>query len=739
MATMTELRLLVEAAQAGDRTAFGEIVTRFQDMAFASAYALLGDVQSAQDAAQEAFWEAYRNLAKLREPAAFPGWFQRIVVGRAYRELRRQPVTLLPLESLADMAGHQPDPAEQLLRQQHQAEIAQALVTLPEAQRLVVTLCYIEGYSYQEIADFLEAPLSTVKKRLFDARRKLKGRMLHMVQEKLQQAKPSQDTEFAQKIQFFLALRDQDLSAVKTLVKQNPALLTAQTEWPMALGHYHWPLGSTALHLAAATGTTEMLAYLLAQAVDKEAPNRYGMTPLHLATIMGQAANAQLLLDHGANSNALSAIGQTPLHQAVLRDNLPITEILLQNGAAVDRSDKEGRTPVDWAVIRNNEAMVDLLVSYGAHRPATLGVFGPAPATPPAAFDVTHLLGTIVTSATALPLMAEATGESAELSGGAAGAPLLPTGIKIIDLLAPLVRGGQNGIFTPLSGVGHQVVIGQLIYNMKALHNGYTVWLFLESDRRRAAEQKLVWREAGVDDQIVYVPGKSDDTPAAHRQTVATGLALAEQFQRAGHNVLLLVESRLAESEGVMAALRTNTSVTPTAAITTLIYGHHTPGVLPAVYSGLDSVLAFDYTRATHRLYPAIDPVRSTSTLLQRGLLSPEHAETAGAVKRLLQRYGELRAPMEQYKMSSGALWYIEDDPKLHADINSARRLDRFLTQPFHGAEPWSGLVGQLTPVAETIAGCQAILTGQYNALPEEAFAYVGTLEEALAKADTPA
>jgi RNA polymerase sigma factor (sigma-70 family) len=732
---MTELRLLVEAAQAGDRTAFGEIVTRFQDMAFASAYALLGDVQSAQDAAQEAFWEAYRNLTKLREPAAFPGWFQRIVVGRAYRELRRQPVPLLPLESLADMAGHQPDPADQLLVQQHQAEIAQALATLPEAQRLVVMLFYIEGYSYQEIADFLEAPLSTVKKRLFDARRKLKGRMLHMVQEKLQQAKPSQDTEFAQKIQFFLALRDQDLSAVKTLVKQNPALLTAQTEWSMALGHYYRPPGSTALHLVAATGTTEMLAYLLAQPLDRETPDRNGMTPLHLATIMGQAANAQLLLDHGANSNALSAIGQTPLHLAVLRDNLRIAEILLQNGAAVDRSDKEGRTPVDWAVIRNNDAMMNLLVSYGAQRPTTVGVSDPAPATPPAPFDVTQFLGTIVTSATALPQGPEGADLATEPLAEPNGAPLLPTGIKIIDLLAPLVRGGQNGIFTPLSGVGHQVVIGQLIYSMKALHNGYTVWLFLESDRRRAAEQKLVWREAGVDDQIVYVPGQSDDTPTAHHQTVATGLAIAEQFQRAGHNVLLLVESRLAESEGVMAALRTHASVTKMAAVTTLIYGNHTLGVLPALYNGLDSVLTFDYTRAVHRLFPAIDPVRSTSTLLQRGMLSPEHSETAAAVKRLLHRYGDLQAPMEQYKMGSDALWYIEDDPNLHADINSARRLDRFLTQPFHGAEPWSGLVGQLTPVVETIAGCQAILTGQYNALPEEAFAYVGTLAEALAKA----
>lgn len=204
------------------------------------------------------------------------------------------------------------------------------------------------------------------------------------------------------------------------------------------------------------------------QKQNRETPDRNGMTPLHLATIMGQAANAQLLLDHGANSNALSAIGQTPLHQAVLRDNLRITEILLQNGAAVDRSDKEGRTPVDWAVIRNNEAMMNLLVSYGAQRRATLGVSGPAPMPPPPPFDVIQLLGTIVTSATALPQGPEGADLATEPLAEPNGAPLLPTRIKIIDILAPLVRGGQNGIFTPLSGVGHQVVIGQLIYKLSS-------------------------------------------------------------------------------------------------------------------------------------------------------------------------------------------------------------------------------------------------------------------------------
>ncbi|MEZ4729138.1 MAG: sigma-70 family RNA polymerase sigma factor [Caldilineaceae bacterium] len=740
---MTELRTLVEAAQAGDRAAFGQLVTRFQDMAFAGAYAILGDAQAAQDAAQEAFLEAYRTLDKLREPAAFPGWFRRIVLGRSHRELRRQPATLLPLEQMELFADPQADPAAHLETLHLQQTIGAILATLPEGQRLVVTLFYSEGYAYQEIADFLELPLSTVKKRLFDARRKLKGRMLHMVQAKLQQTKPSQDATFAQKVQFFLALRDQDLSAIKPLVEQNPALLTAQTEWQMALGHYHWPLGSTALHLVAATGSPAILAYLLTQPVDRELKNRSGMTPLHMAVIMGQRENVQILLDHGADQNARSAIGQTPLHQAVLRDNLPLAELLLQNGATVDGQDTEGRTPVDWAVLRKNPAMVELLVAHGAQPPATVNTHAdhPTPSASQAGFDATHLLGALVAG----------TGEVREgrqagttiprpplrkLAETAAGS-LLPTGIKIIDLLAPLVRGGQNGIFTPLSGVGHQVVVGQLIHSMQARHGGYTVWLFLESDKRRAAEQKQLWREAGVDDQIVYVAGNSQGTPADHRQTVETGLAIAEQLRRSGHEVLLLIESRLAETAGVMPYLRANAGVTPTAAITTLIHGHHTVGVLPAAYAGLESVITFDYTRAIYRLYPAIDPVRSSSQLLQQGLLAPEHQAVAADVKRLLQRYADLRAPMEQYKLSADTLWYIEDDPHLATDIYRARRLDRFLTQPFYGVEPWSGTLGQLVPVESTIAGCQAILAGTVDGLPEEAFAFVGTLAEAVAKGDT--
>lgn len=740
---MTELVRLVEAAQQGDREAFGQIVIHFQDMAFAGAYARLGDVQSAQDTAQEAFWEAYRNLDKLREPAAFPGWFRRIVQGCTHRTLRRQPALLVPLENADPLYTTANDPGAQIDSMQLQQDVAQALNTLPEAQRLAIVLFYIEGYSYQEIADFLEAPISTVKKRLFDARRKLKGRMIHMVQDKLQQHKPSQDATFAQTVQFFLALLDQDLATVQRLVQQNQALLTAQVEWQMALGLNYWPIGSTALHLVAGAGRQELLAYLLTQPVDAEAKNRSGMTPLHIAATMGQKTAVQLLLDHGVASNPLSASGQTPLHQAVLRNNLAIAELLLQRGADPTLQDAQGRTAMDWAVVRQNEQMVEILAKYGAERPADFAV---APAKPEqkqtvTPFDATQLLGAILTSSGAVrerPKPHTAAPTPATKNWVDLGAsPILQTGIKFIDLLAPLARGGQNGIFTPLSGVGLMVVIGQLIDNMKRLHGGYTVWLMVESEILQADEHQLNWRELGVDQQIVTVAGNSQDTAETHWQTIKSGLSVAEQLRASGNEVLLLLDSRLAEVEGVLNFLRANTSVAPNATITTLVHGHHTVGVLPAAYAGLDTVLTFDYTRAIHRLYPALDPVRSDSTLFQRGLVAPIHQQVAQATRQLLQRYADLRPPMEQYKLDSDALWYVEDDPNLATDIKRARRLDRFLTQPFHCAEPWSGIIGQVVPLAATLAGCQAILNGAHDALPEEAFSYIGAIEEAVAKAPT--
>ncbi len=172
---------LVERARDGSLEAYGDLVRRFQDMAYGFAYAWLGDWHLAQDAAQEAFVEAFRDLAKLREPAAFPGWLRRIVRKHCDRLTRRKRVATVPLEAAAAVPADEPTPPEAAARREMAERVLAALRGLPDDQRMVTTLFYIDGYSQQDIADFLDVPVTTVKKRLAHSRERLRDRMMTMV------------------------------------------------------------------------------------------------------------------------------------------------------------------------------------------------------------------------------------------------------------------------------------------------------------------------------------------------------------------------------------------------------------------------------------------------------------------------------------------------------------------------------------------------------------------------------
>jgi len=174
-----ELGALVEQARAGDLDAFGQIVRRFQDMAHGYAFSYLSDFHRAEDVAQEAFIDAYLKLPRLREPAAFPGWFRRIVRTHCHRAIRGKRVEAAPLDAALVVAATTGRKAEL-----HE-EVLAAIRALPEHQRVAMTLFYINGYSQKEIAAFLEVPMTTVQKRLYDSRKKLKERMLEMVEETL--------------------------------------------------------------------------------------------------------------------------------------------------------------------------------------------------------------------------------------------------------------------------------------------------------------------------------------------------------------------------------------------------------------------------------------------------------------------------------------------------------------------------------------------------------------------------
>jgi len=210
-------------ARAEKQVAFAEIVHRFQDLAFGCAYAVLGDFHLAEDAAQEAFLSAWRNLDQLRTPEAFPGWFKRIVLTQCNRMTRGKRLDLVSLDAILDVPALDCDPFLAYEQVERQIRVYAAIRALPEHERMVTALFYISDYSQNEIAAFLEVPVTTVKKRLFDARKKLREGMEEMVRDTLQEKRPSRNEQFAETV----ALYNQALDAFIAKVKQDRYILAA--------------------------------------------------------------------------------------------------------------------------------------------------------------------------------------------------------------------------------------------------------------------------------------------------------------------------------------------------------------------------------------------------------------------------------------------------------------------------------------------------------------------------------
>src|SRR5713226_5770738 len=207
------------AARIEKGQAFGEIVRRYQDLAFACAYAGLGGFELAEDAARDAFGAAWRNLDQLRQPGAFPGWLKRIVFSQCSRLTRSKRVATVALEVAGEMATGELDPLAAYTEQERRDEVLRAIRDLPEHERMVTTLFYVGDYSQNEIAAFLEAPLTTVKKRLFSARQRLRDRlgeaMLDMVRDTLRETRPSRDEHFAETVALFNHSLDSFVAKVK--------------------------------------------------------------------------------------------------------------------------------------------------------------------------------------------------------------------------------------------------------------------------------------------------------------------------------------------------------------------------------------------------------------------------------------------------------------------------------------------------------------------------------------------
>ena len=212
---MEELAVLVNRTLGGDLTAYAGLVRRFQDMALGYAYSLVGDFHLAEDAAQEAFLGAYLDLATLREPAAFPGWFRRIVYKHCDRITRRKGASLVPLDAVGEIGSQEKGPDLLLDELEVRDQVAVALRSLPEHQRLVTSLFYIGDLSHREIAAFLGTPVQTVKNRLYAARKRLKKELIDMAKERLQSQRPSRNEDFVVHIMDELVdLSDRGIQAI---------------------------------------------------------------------------------------------------------------------------------------------------------------------------------------------------------------------------------------------------------------------------------------------------------------------------------------------------------------------------------------------------------------------------------------------------------------------------------------------------------------------------------------------
>ncbi|HJQ25317.1 MAG TPA: sigma-70 family RNA polymerase sigma factor [Blastocatellia bacterium] len=384
----TSVAALVARSRAGDADAFALLVRRFQDMAVGYGYALLHDFQLAEDAAQEAFFEAYRSLDQLREPAAFAGWFRRIVFKQCDRIIRRKPPPPAPLEAI-EVRASGPSQAEALERREMNERVLSAVEQLPEHERATLLLFYISGYSHKEIGAFLDVPVTTVKKRLHDGRDHLRERLLEVFEENLRERRPSRDEAFAARVMALLkAARAGDAAAVKALLESDPRLLAARD-----------PLGNTALILAvnsghaevaellfaagcepdvfeaAAIGRTARVAELIecdASLLDSYSPE--GFTPLMLAAHFGHAETVGFLIARGANVNAVARheMRVTALHAALFGRQVETARRLVEAGADVNAQrggagwPRAGWTALHYAAGGGFVELIELLVARGA-------------------------------------------------------------------------------------------------------------------------------------------------------------------------------------------------------------------------------------------------------------------------------------------------------------------------------------------------------------------------------------
>ncbi|RKT43956.1 F0F1 ATP synthase subunit beta [Thiocapsa rosea] len=333
---------------------------------------------------------------------------------------------------------------------------------------------------------------------------------------------------------------------------------------------------------------------------------------------------------------------------------------------------------------------------------------------------------------------------------------ILETGIKVIDLIMPIPKGGKVGLFGG-AGVGKTVTLMELIRNIAAEHSGFSVFAGVGERTREGNDFYHEMKESNVLDKVALVYGQMNEPPGNRLRVALTGLTMAEFFREEGRDVLLFVDNiyrytlagtevsallgRMPSAVGYqptlaseMGALQERITSTRTGSITSFqavyVPADDLTDPSPATtFAHLDATLVLSRQIAELGIYPAVDPLDSTSRILDPNVVGQEHYQTARAVQGTLQRYKELKDIIAILGMDE-----LSDDDKLA--VSRARKIQRFLSQPFFVAEVFTGSPGKFVSVKDTIKDFKAIVSGDYDHLPEQAFYMVGGIEEAVAKAE---
>jgi len=339
----------------------------------------------------------------------------------------------------------------------------------------------------------------------------------------------------------------------------------------------------------------------------------------------------------------------------------------------------------------------------------------------------------------------------------AAAVEILETGIKVIDLIMPIAKGGKVGLFGG-AGVGKTVTLMELIRNIAVQHSGFSVFAGVGERTREGNDFYHEMKEGGVLDKVALVYGQMNEPPGNRLRVALTGLTMAEYFRDEGRDVLLFVDNiysytlagtevsallgRMPSAVGYqptladeMGRLQERITSTRTGSITSFqavyVPADDLTDPSPATtFAHLDATLVLSRQVAELGIYPAVDPLDSTSRILDPQVVGDEHYGVARAVQGTLQKYKELRDIIAILGMD-------ELSPEDKLAVSRARKIQRFLSQPFFVAEVFTGAPGKYVTLKETIAGFKAIVEGEYDHLPEQAFYMVGAIEEAVEKAKT--